>query len=67
MPLDAKVFAALEELLEDARPCPRLSDWDERFLAELRGRVARFGPELRLSEAQASALKRIEGQVYAYG
>ncbi len=65
MTLAARDFAALQELLEDALPCPRLSAWDESFLSTMRARVVRYGPDVRLSERQQVALKQIEAKVYA--
>jgi hypothetical protein len=56
---------ALNELLGDAVTCPRLSDWEEGFLANIRIQLARQGSALLLSDKQREALKRIEAKVYA--
>ncbi len=59
--------AELQELLDDAVRCQRLSNWDEGFLADMRGRVGRHGREIKLSERQEQALSRIRDKVYAVG
>lgn len=56
----------LNELLKDAEKCPRLTAWEDGFLARMRELVASAaGTMPTLSEAQQTALTRIEGKVYA--
>ncbi len=63
--LDPKAYANLQELLKDAEACTRLSQWEEEFLSEMRDRVLLYKERTRISDAQWSALHRIEGKVYA--
>jgi hypothetical protein len=54
----------LAELLRDAESCARLSDWEEAFVNDVRGRVL-LDPAYALSDKQMVVLRRIEGKVYA--
>jgi hypothetical protein len=63
---EAKTFD-LAELLKDAEFCARLSDWEESFLNDLRGRMLLANGEMRLTDRQMVVLRRIEAKVYAAG
>ncbi len=57
--------AQLTEILRDAESCARLSDWEERFVDELRDRVLISKQDTRVSEKQWVAIRKIEEKVYA--
>jgi hypothetical protein len=63
--LTHKQFAELSELLRDAESCARLSQWEEEFLSDLRSRALIYKDDLRISDKQWGALRRIEEKVYA--
>jgi hypothetical protein len=65
--MDPAAFAVLRELLSDAESCARLSQWEEGFLSDLRGRVLVYGERTRISRRQRETLNRIEQKVYAHG
>jgi hypothetical protein len=64
--LDAAPFN-LAELLRDCESCARLSDWEQDFTDDLRGRMLLNGGQLALSEKQMAKLRQIEAKVYAVG
>lgn len=53
------------EVLKDAESCARLTQWEEEFLADMRGRVLVHGKDLNLSDRQTTTLQKIEAKVYA--
>lgn len=55
----------LKELLRDAEMCPRLNQYEEEFCDSMRDRVARYGEDTNLSDAQERVLGSIEAKVYA--
>ena len=63
--LDDKQLSRLTEILRDAESCARLTQWEEEFLADMRGRVLIHGSGTRVSDPQWAVLTRIEGKVYA--
>jgi hypothetical protein len=63
--LTDKEFAELTELLRDAESCARLTQWEEEFCDNMRGRVLLYKTETRVSDAQWNVLHRIEAKVYA--
>jgi hypothetical protein len=63
--LDEKAYAGLQELLKDAESCTRLSQWEEEFLSDMRGRVLVHKERTHISDAQWRVLQRIEEKVYA--
>ena len=63
--LDPKAYAGLQELLKDAESCARLSQWEDEFLSDMRDRVLLYKEHTRVSDAQWTVLRRIEGKVYA--
>jgi hypothetical protein len=67
MPLSRKQFTAIEQLMEDSRPCTRLTDWEEEFLSTLRPRVKQYRENVYISPAQLEKIKQIEEKVYAVG
>lgn len=65
IPVTDKEHADLTELLKDAESCARLSQWEEEFLSDLRGRILIHGANTRMSDAQWNAVRRIEEKVWA--
>ena len=63
--LTDKQYADLKELLKDAESCARLSQFEEEFVDGLRERVLIYGDRTRVSDAQWTVIRRIEGKVYA--
>jgi hypothetical protein len=63
---DEKSFD-LAELLKDAEFCAGLSEWEENFLNDLRGRLLLGNGEMRLTDRQMVVLRRIEAKVYVAG
>lgn len=63
--IDEQRLKRLKELLADAEACARLTQWEEEFLDGFRARVATYGPDTRISDAQEGVLSRIEAKVYA--
>lgn len=63
--MDDKEFAELTETLRDAESCARLSQWEEEFLDDLRGRVLTYKERTRISDRQYEILGRIRSKVYA--
>ena len=57
--------ALIKELVEDAKACPRLTQWEEEFLEDMRHKVDIWGEDIELSEKQEAILRRIEAKVYA--
>ena len=55
----------LVEVLKDAESCARLSQWEEEFLDDMRGRVLTQGVDLAVSDKQWGVIRRIEEKVYA--
>lgn len=63
--VDSLRLKRLKELLSDAEACPRLTQWEEEFLDDMRARVTAYGPRLNLSDGQERVLSRVESKVYA--
>lgn len=63
--LTDKELADLKELLTDAESCPRLSQWETEFMDDLRSRVLVYAAGTRISDAQWTVIRRIQGKVYA--
>jgi hypothetical protein len=57
----------LAELLRDAESCTRFSEWEQRFVDELRGKFLMRGGQMTLSEKQIAVLRKIEKVIYAAG
>ncbi len=55
----------LVEILKAAEACSRLSQWEEEFCDDMRGRVLTRGAALSVSDKQWQVIRRIEGKVYA--
>jgi len=55
---------AIKELLDDAKDCHRLTQWEQEFVADISKIMDAYGDRLLLSDAQKLALKRIEAKVY---
>ena len=54
----------LRELCSDAENCARLSQWEEEFMDDMRGRVLVEGEMTRVSDKQMAVLQRIEEKMY---
>ena len=63
-PIGAKRQAELMELLRDANECPRLSEWEEDFIASIQKKLDPYGERATLSDKQEAVLERIEKKVY---
>ena len=55
----------LTEILRDAESCARLSQWEEEFCSDMRGRLLTRGDAFNVSDKQWATIRRIEGKVYA--
>jgi hypothetical protein len=58
-------MAWLKELFADAETSPRLTKWQEQFMADLRGRFELYGAGTFISDKQMAALKKVEEVIYA--
>jgi hypothetical protein len=63
--LSEKQLTDLRELLKDAEACARLTQWETEFVDDLRGRVLVYAADTRISDAQWTVIRRIEGKIYA--
>ena len=54
----------LAELLGDALKCPRLSEWEERFVADMQTRLDTLSGVHWVSDRQWVVLEEIEAKVY---
>lgn len=66
MSLDGQAFAELQELLDDAASCSRLSNWEQEFLDSMRDRVERYGVNVLVSDKQWAVIERIQAKIYSY-
>ena len=55
----------ITEILRDAESCARLSQWEEEFCSDMRGRLLTRGDVLEISDKQWAVIRRIEEKVYA--
>ena len=57
-------FAFLQEVLKDAESSARLSQWEEEFCDDFRGRLLMYRGNTRVSDRQWEIIRRIEGKIY---
>ncbi|MBL6082108.1 hypothetical protein JMJ56_29455 [Belnapia sp. T18] len=57
--------ALLEELLLDLRGHPRLTRWEEQFVADIQSVLREHGPRTRLSDKQVAVLEKLREKVGA--
>ena len=62
--MDDKEYALLNEVLKDAESSSGLSQWEEEFLSDLRGRVLLYKENTNISDKQWQVIRRIEGKIY---
>jgi len=63
--VDEKEFAEITEVMRDAESCARLSQWEEEFCSDMRGRLASRGVATPVSDTQWRVIRRIQEKVYA--
>lgn len=63
--MDEKEFAGITEVIRDAESCARLSQWEEEFCPDMRGRLASRSAATPVSDAQWRVIRRIQEKVYA--
>ena len=57
-------YRQLKEILKDSESCFRLSQWEEEFLSDMRGRVLVHRQSTPVSDKQWQVLRRVEEKVY---
>ncbi len=57
----------LQELLDDADNCTRLTAWETGFLESMRSKLDRTSGDPSLSDKQLDALKDLSNKVYTSG
>jgi hypothetical protein len=56
----------VQEILKDAESCPRLTDWERNFVANIQEGIGRLGILARFSDRQMAILRQIEEKIYAH-
>ena len=51
----------VENRIDFALERPNLNSWSRTFLRDMRGRIAKYGKNVRFTEKQAKALQRLTG------
>jgi hypothetical protein len=54
----------LSDFLYDAIASPRLTAWEDQFVADLKERFDQYGGDTYISDKQWAILERIESKVY---
>lgn len=61
----SKELAEINELLNDARDCTRLTKFETEFLDTVADLAARYGDKLKLSQRQWAVFEDIQMKVYS--
>lgn len=59
MAIELELYTELVEILKDSCDCPRLNEWESKFLADMGERFTTYEMEVRLSEKQIETFRRI--------
>jgi hypothetical protein len=64
-PLSDEIVAWLKDLFKDADGSPRLTKWQEQFMADMKARFEQYGATTRISPRQMESLQRVEQAIHA--
>lgn len=59
------VKSRMQEFLEDAQACGRLTNWEQNFVADMQALYDKFGERFTPSTKQRDVIDKIEAKIYA--